>query len=257
MTLHCFRTGSLTGGPVDLVLSCVDNFEARYTINTACNELEQNWFESGVSENAVSGHIQFMVPGESACFAVSYLLNRNILNSFFFLVFKCAPPLVVASNIDEKTLKKDGVCAASLPTTMGVVAGFLVQNVLKHLLRFGEVSYYLGYNAMSDFFPKMKLRPNPNCEDSFCRSNQAKVAAQQKDKVEVVESKQVGPVHESNDWGISLVDESEPVSENLSVTEGVRFAYDYGEKGDSSKQTPQDCENEISLDDLVSQMKSL
>ena len=47
------------------------------------------------------------------------------------LHFQCAPPLVVASKVDEKTLKRDGVCAASLPTTMGVVAGFLVQNVLK------------------------------------------------------------------------------------------------------------------------------
>ena len=37
----------------------------------------------------------------------------------------------MASNIDEKTLKRDGVCAASLPTTMGIVAGFLVQNTLK------------------------------------------------------------------------------------------------------------------------------
>lgn len=44
--------------PVDLVLSCVDNFEARIAINKACNELNQVWMESGVSENAVSGHIQ-------------------------------------------------------------------------------------------------------------------------------------------------------------------------------------------------------
>lgn len=29
------------------------------------------------------------------------------------------PPLVVASGIDERTLKREGVCAASLPTTMG------------------------------------------------------------------------------------------------------------------------------------------
>ena len=39
--------------PVDLVLSCVDNFEARMAINKACNEIGQIWFESGVSENAV------------------------------------------------------------------------------------------------------------------------------------------------------------------------------------------------------------
>lgn len=50
-------------GPVDLVLSCVDNFEARMAINKACNELKQVWMESGVSENAVSGHIQTIIPG--------------------------------------------------------------------------------------------------------------------------------------------------------------------------------------------------
>jgi len=37
----------------------------------ACNELGQIWFESGVSENAVSGHIQFVHPGRTSCFAVS------------------------------------------------------------------------------------------------------------------------------------------------------------------------------------------
>jgi len=56
------------------------------------------------------------------------------------LIFQCVPPLIVASSIDEKTLKREGVCAASLPTTMGIVAGFLVQNALKFLLKFGKVS---------------------------------------------------------------------------------------------------------------------
>jgi ubiquitin-like modifier-activating enzyme 5 len=51
--------------------------------------------------------------------------------TFLCLGFQCAPPLVVASGIDEKTLKRDGVCAASLPTTMAIIAGFLVQNTLK------------------------------------------------------------------------------------------------------------------------------
>ncbi|KAK3272400.1 hypothetical protein CYMTET_19302 [Cymbomonas tetramitiformis] len=116
-------TASLKGptgaSRVDLILSCVDNYEARMTVNTACLEMQQTWMESGVSEDAVSGHIQLLVPGEMAC-------------------FECAPPLVVASGIDEKTLKREGVCAASLPTTMGMVAGMLVQNTLKHLLEFGR-----------------------------------------------------------------------------------------------------------------------
>ena len=61
----------------------------------------------------------------------------------------------MAEGIDEKTLKREGVCAASLPTTMGIVAGFLVQNTLKFLLDFGEVSPYLGYSALLG-------RKNPN-----------------------------------------------------------------------------------------------
>ena len=90
-------------------------------INKLCNELNQVWFESGVSENAMSGHIQLLIPGETACFA-------------------CAPPLVVAAAGDEMQIKRELVCAASLPTTMGVIAGLLSQNVLKYLLNFGEVS---------------------------------------------------------------------------------------------------------------------
>lgn len=72
------KKGGLSEKPVDLVLSCVDNFEARMAINTACNELNQVWIESGVSENAVSGHIQFVFPGETACFAVSVRLNKFV-----------------------------------------------------------------------------------------------------------------------------------------------------------------------------------
>ena len=60
---------------VDLILSCVDNYEARMTVNQAALEMGQPWMESGVSEDAVSGHIQLLLPGETAC-------------------FECAPPLV-------------------------------------------------------------------------------------------------------------------------------------------------------------------
>lgn len=166
------QPGDTTTSRVDLILSCVDNYEARMTINQVrleaggrlggnrvgraegggdgmwsraphslspphplprvapscstphslathpstcthshthtltpppvqvCLELNQTWMESGVSEDAVSGHIQTLIPGATAC-------------------FQCVPPLVVASGIDERTLKREGVCAASLPTTMG------------------------------------------------------------------------------------------------------------------------------------------
>uniref|UniRef100_A0A6I8R7T3 Ubiquitin-like modifier-activating enzyme 5 n=1 Tax=Xenopus tropicalis TaxID=8364 RepID=A0A6I8R7T3_XENTR len=238
------KGGLKEGTPVDLVLSCVDNFEARMAINTACNELVQIWMESGVSENAVSGHIQLIKPGETACFA-------------------CAPPLVVAANIDEKTLKREGVCAASLPTTMGVVAGMLVQNVLKYLLNFGTVSFYLGYNAMQDFFPTMAMKPNPQCGDKYCRKQQEefklKEAARPKQEPIVVKEEEI--VHEDNDWGIELVSEvseeelkaaSGPVPE---LPEGIKVAYTVPITEPTSGFIVEDSEQ--SLDELMAQMKNL
>jgi ubiquitin-like modifier-activating enzyme 5 len=44
--------------PVDLLLCCVDNHTARISINKACLEIGLIWLESGVSETAISGHIQ-------------------------------------------------------------------------------------------------------------------------------------------------------------------------------------------------------
>lgn len=247
------KEGSLNGSSVDLVLSCVDNFEARMAINKACNELCQNWFESGVSENAVSGHIQLVKPGEVACFA-------------------CCPPLVVASNIDEKTLKREGVCAASLPTTMGIVAGFLVQNVLKYLLKFGNVSHYLGYNAMQDFFPTMTLKPNKDCDEYHCRKNQKKFMEEEaerlKNQPEVVETEPENEViHEENEWGISLVDDDDTPDQastsnqaDTNLTEGLSLAYERRvtmEADHKEVQENLEIENEQSLEDLMNQMKQL
>lgn len=243
--LATIQSGGLReNSPVDLVLSCVDNFEARMTINAACNELGMNWMESGVSENAVSGHIQLIKPGETACFG-------------------CAPPLVVAENIDEKTLKREGVCAASLPTTMGIVAGMLVQNTLKYLLGFGEVTHYLGYNALNDFFPQMSLKPNPQCEDRQCVLRQQEFAARPKpEKIQTEEPTNDAPLHESNEFGIELVDESVVIPPTREpIRGGLRYAYDapppdlVSDVAGAAAATP--TSDDVSLEDLMAQMKSI
>lgn len=239
--MDAIRLGGIEAGtPVDLVLSCVDNFEARMTINAACNELNLNWFESGVSENAVSGHIQFLKPGELACFG-------------------CAPPLVVAENIDEKTLKREGVCAASLPTTMGIVSGMLVQNTIKYLLEFGEVSNYLGYNALIDFFPKMTLRPNPTCDDRWCRERQKEFQARPKPLVEIIEEKPAEVTHEENSWGIELV--SDTATETVEspqelVVTGLRRAYEpQAQHSNETEEKP--VANDMSVDELMALYKNM
>ena len=48
---------------------------------------------------------------------------------------------------------------------MGIVAGLMSQNVLKHLLGFGEKTQFLGYNALKDFFPSYPIKPNVECSD--------------------------------------------------------------------------------------------
>ena len=221
--ISCIRTGGKQSGTaVDLVLSCVDNFEARMAINQACNELNQKWMESGVSEDAVSGHIQYLVPGETACFA-------------------CAPPLIVASGESEKTLKREGVCAASLPTTMAVIAGLLVQNALKLLLSFGQVSYYVGYSSLTDFFPQMTLRPNSSCSNNACIKRQKEVLARPKVEQAVAkddndEEKRV--VHSENKWGIKLISGSSSSASTaaaatpagVKLAEGLAFAYTRAEE---------------------------
>eukprot|EP01147_Barroeca_monosierra_P011033 gene11033-3103_t len=233
------RYGGLDGGRISLVLGCVDNFGARIAVNQACLETRQDWIESGVSENAVSGHIQFISPGRTAC-------------------FECAPPLVVASEIDERTLKREGVCAASLPTTMGITAGLLVQNALKYLLKFGHVSDYLGYNALSDFFPQYTMKPNPECDSDNCRP------AQQ----EYIEKKALEPdleeplledtpvVHEET-FGICLVEESVPEEDTSAVAPGLRFEHDPASKPIATDDSFVETTDDLSLDDLQKQLETM
>lgn len=238
---------------VDLVLSCVDNFEARMTINRACNEVNQIWMESGVSENAVSGHIQVIRPGETACFA-------------------CAPPLVVASNIDERTLKKEGVCAASLPTTMAMVAGMLIQNSLKYLLDFGKVTPYLGYNALDDFFPTWSMKPNPDCSDRYCVERQTEYAEKMKNQpkeAETSDNKDDDQVPSTaNEFGIEVVESHQEDESSFQVTKGLQYAYlkeDQLSKGNQSNKDNQivlDSTNEVdtaseSLEELMAKLKKV
>jgi ubiquitin-like modifier-activating enzyme 5 len=240
---------------IDLVLSCVDNYAARTALNQACNELNQVWMESGVSEDAVSGHIQLLLPGRTAC-------------------FECLPPLIVASGIDESTLKREGVCAASLPTTMGLVAALLVQNTLKYLLGFGQVGYYLGYSAMKDFFPSDVMRPNPECSNAHCRKQQANPEhANWQPMVwkalghDGTEGKAVE--HSENEWGIELGGGDDAAGFGAAATEqpalasGLSFAYEQKAAAPVSSSVEQAAapagisDADVSLEDLMGQLKSL
>ncbi|KAL8436217.1 hypothetical protein Efla_003747 [Eimeria flavescens] len=222
--------------PVDLVLSCVDNYAARITISQACNEAGVPWFNSGVSESATSGQMQLCIPGILACFQA--------------IVLQCAPPYVVATNEDENAIKREGVCAASLPTTMGVTAGILVQNALKFLLGFGRPSTFVGWESLQDYFTSLQLRPNDQCADAWCCKRQKEVRDKGlvlDDYMPPVQEPEAaeGPVHEDNPFGIILVNEGGEREED---------ATDNKDNTQAETKTP-GCSD--SVDELAAKLKAL
>ncbi|KAF9615692.1 hypothetical protein IFM89_026074 [Coptis chinensis] len=106
--------------------------------------------------------------------------------------------MVVASGIDERTLKCDGVCVASLPTTM-------------------------GYNALKDFFTIMSMKPNPQCSNFACFERQKEYAAAKPARDAAAKAKMESKtssatecaVHLDNEWNISVVDDNEVESTDV------------------------------------------
>eukprot|EP00388_Colpodella_angusta_P027523 GDKK01009681.1.p1 GENE.GDKK01009681.1~~GDKK01009681.1.p1 ORF type:complete len:360 (-),score=45.68 GDKK01009681.1:28-1068(-) len=249
-------TGGVTPNtPVDLLLCCVDNFQARLTVNYVCLENSIHWMESGVAENAVSGHIQLLLPGVTPC-------------------YECCPPLVVANGLPEA--KREGVCAASLPTTMGIIAGFLAQNALKYLLDFGTVSEYVGYDAMKDHFPSITLKANPECQSNLCLQRQQEYQAAVSAKGEAAhplylrgkaereaEEKRVAEGKKraaaaASEWGIEVTSEGK---DNLEVagghSGGLEYAYT-SKKEPTIEPSSAEVEGESeSLEALMARLKAL
>ena len=70
---------------------------------------------------------------------------------------------------------------------------------------FGNVSDYLGYNALADFFPQMSLKPNPSCDDRNCIKRQEEFniekAKQEKDTVKDDGKHETEVIHADNEFG--------------------------------------------------------
>lgn len=143
----------------------------------------------------------------------------------------------------------------------GITAGLLVQNTLKYLLGFGKVSDYLGYNALDDFFPMISLKPNTTCTDSWCIKQQAVFAAKPKREVVLEVPVDEGPLHEENEFGIELVDESAPVvvvgqGNKAKNPTGLKLAYDAPDESADNGNTVVVGED-VSLEELMKQMNSI
>jgi len=138
---------------------------------------------------------------------------------------------------------------------------------LKYLLNFGQVSHYLGYNALEDFFPRQEIKPNPQCDDRFCRQRQREYRERKANEPVPEETKpeQVATVHEENEWNIECVaDEAldEPTaavsSTSHATVQGLKFAYDAPDpKEDTKEEDNKQPQKPIDLSQLRAQLKGL
>lgn len=114
--------GVEAGDPVNLILSCVDNRDARLVVNEIRNELQLPWMDSSVFTNGLMGCVQFI------------------------------PVDAMALEFASDVAMEPGSIMPSLPTTTAILAGVLSQNVLKHFLGFGVVQRYMGVNTVENSF---------------------------------------------------------------------------------------------------------
>lgn len=155
---------------------------------------------------------------------------------------------------------------------MGIVAGLLVQNTLKYLLNFGCVTPFLGYDALNDYFPSYRMKPNAECEDSFCRRRQKEVRDAERNNTQQVIPETIPEViveHENNDWGISVVDESVASETTENVAPGLRLAYEQNVRSCSApaetdspsssgdNKTSEGAAEDTDLETLMAQLKGL
>ena len=122
-------------GGVDMIVGCVDNLEARQLMEGVCEELTIPFIDAVVADDAMSGSVQLIIPGRTGG--------------------------LEAAPIKSHMEKRPGACPASLPTTDSIIAGITAQNVLKYLLGFGEVTFLMQYNAITNDFQSRMTYPDP------------------------------------------------------------------------------------------------
>lgn len=78
-----------------------------------------------------------------------------------------------------------------------------------------QVTQYLGYSSLKDFFPTMHIKANPSCSNPLCHKRQAEWAAGAAEREAAAAAANAEEaaaaaatavaVHEDNDWGIEVV----------------------------------------------------
>ncbi len=124
---------------MDIVLNGLDNIPAREYLNAKCVRLRVPYIDAGASRSGLSGYVHPVIPYKTAC-------------------AKCMS--IIAIDIPDE---RGDPCVASLPSTMAILASIQIQEMLKYLLKFGEMIDYLMYDMITGKFLNYETKRDKNC----------------------------------------------------------------------------------------------
>jgi hypothetical protein len=117
------------------------------------------------------------------------------------------------------------------------------------MLGFEDISYYLQYNARSEFFSKNIFIPNPECKDQLCISNQAKTKAS---GVSFIESRKLHIASKKKGQGVKYFKDDEVDTEKWQI----ELIEDSSEASKDNFIKNEDVQ-ESKLEDLMNMMKQM
>ncbi|MFX1366707.1 MAG: ThiF family adenylyltransferase [Promethearchaeota archaeon] len=122
-----------------IILNGLDNIPAREYLNVKCIKLNIPYIDAGASRSGLSGYVHPVIPYKTAC-------------------AKC----ISSIGLDVPD-ERGEPCVASLPSTMAILASIQVQEMLKFLLKFGEMIDYLMYDMVNGRFSGYTTHLDENC----------------------------------------------------------------------------------------------
>ncbi|MFX1519592.1 MAG: ThiF family adenylyltransferase [Promethearchaeota archaeon] len=135
----------------DLVVSSLDTFEARRWLNSMCVSVEKPLIGAGLYE--FFGHVQVIIPGDSACLECQPLIPESRLQQV------CTLP----GEPRKKERDEQKEVFPSVGTISAVIGGIMSQEAVKLLLGLGTPIGYLFYDGLSEEFTKIELKRRLDC----------------------------------------------------------------------------------------------
>ena len=124
---------------MDVILNGLDNIPAREYLNVKCILNNVPYIDAGASRSGLSGHVHPIIPYKTAC-------------------AKCLSSIAI-----DVPDERGEPCVASLPSTMAILASIQIQEMLKYLLKFGQMIDYTTYHMITGEFLNYETVRDENC----------------------------------------------------------------------------------------------